>query len=109
MREGRVVQSGQPEALWHRPVSRFVAEFLGHPNVWEFDDEIVLAPLTSLSVDPDGELEVVVVDAVFVDGRFRITSMADDRRVVFEDRARPLLGEAMRLRVDGRQLRTLEN
>ncbi len=109
MRDGRVVQSGQPQELWHRPSSRFVAEFLGHPNVWDLNDEVVLAPMTALSVDHDGDLEVVVVDAVFVDGRFRITAMADDRRVVFEDRERPSTGETIRLHVNGRELRTLAN
>ncbi|MDH4365801.1 MAG: ABC transporter ATP-binding protein [Acidimicrobiia bacterium] len=31
---GRLVQVGEPAALWHRPATRFVAEFLGHPNLW---------------------------------------------------------------------------
>ncbi len=109
MHEGRVVQSGKPEALWHEPASRFVAEFLGHPNIWEFRGEIVMAPITSLSVDPEGDLDVVVVDAVFVDGRFRVTSMADDRRVIFEHSEQPQLGETMLLRVDGGLIQTLAN
>ncbi|MEZ5375597.1 MAG: ABC transporter ATP-binding protein [Acidimicrobiales bacterium] len=108
MRDGKVVQSGEPEELWHRPATRFVAEFLGHPNVWDFGGEVVLAPLTSLAVDPEGDLDVVVVDAVFVDGRFRVTAMADDRQVVFEARHRPQLGETVRLQVDGSLIRTLE-
>lgn len=31
---GRLVQVGEPAELWHRPATRFVAEFLGHPNLW---------------------------------------------------------------------------
>ncbi len=31
---GRLVQVGEPPELWHRPATRFVAEFLGHPNLW---------------------------------------------------------------------------
>ncbi len=31
---GRLVQVGEPAELWHRPATRFVAEFLGHPNRW---------------------------------------------------------------------------
>ena len=34
LRAGRVEQLGRPEDLWTRPVSTFVAEFLGHPNIW---------------------------------------------------------------------------
>ena len=33
MNEGRVEQSGSPEDLYHRPTSRFVAEFIGDTNL----------------------------------------------------------------------------
>ncbi len=33
MRDGRLVQFGAPSEVYHRPVSRFVAEFLGAANV----------------------------------------------------------------------------
>jgi putative spermidine/putrescine transport system ATP-binding protein len=35
MRDGRLVQFGSPSDVYHRPVSRFVAEFLGASNVIE--------------------------------------------------------------------------
>jgi putative spermidine/putrescine transport system ATP-binding protein len=35
MRDGRLVQFGPPSDVYHRPVSRFVAEFLGASNVIE--------------------------------------------------------------------------
>ncbi len=35
MRDGRLVQFGPPSEVYHRPVSRFVAEFLGASNVME--------------------------------------------------------------------------
>ncbi|MEZ5411558.1 MAG: ABC transporter ATP-binding protein [Acidimicrobiales bacterium] len=31
---GRLVQVGEPAELWRHPATRFVAEFLGHPNLW---------------------------------------------------------------------------
>lgn len=34
MSQGRVLQTGRPANLWNSPNSRFVARFLGHPNVW---------------------------------------------------------------------------
>jgi ABC-type Fe3+/spermidine/putrescine transport system ATPase subunit len=33
MNEGSVLQAGAPEDIYHRPATRFVAEFLGHCNV----------------------------------------------------------------------------
>lgn len=34
MRRGRIEQSGSPESLFDRPVSRFVAEFMGFDNIF---------------------------------------------------------------------------
>jgi iron(III) transport system ATP-binding protein len=33
MNEGSVLQAGAPEDIYHRPATRFVAEFLGHCNI----------------------------------------------------------------------------
>ncbi len=33
MKDGRIEQQGSPEDVYERPVSRFVAEFLGHANI----------------------------------------------------------------------------
>lgn len=102
MRDGRIEQVGRPEELWHRPVNRFVAEFLGHPNVWETGDTIELVPITAIGVDPAGELEVTVIESVFSDGRFRVTASAtaDDRTIEFEHHERLLPGSSLRLRID---------
>ena len=32
--QGRLEQVDTPERLWRSPASRFVAEFIGHPNLW---------------------------------------------------------------------------
>lgn len=47
---GRLAQVGEPAELWRRPAARFVAEFLGHPNLW---------PATVME---DGRLIVAGVD-----------------------------------------------
>jgi thiamine transport system ATP-binding protein len=101
LRAGRVEQSGPPEELWRRPASRFVAEFLGHPNVWTVDGRTRVVPVTALRPVPDGELVVHVVEASFGDGRFRVTADATDgRRVVFESNDRHAAGDRVELEVD---------
>lgn len=35
LRDGRIVQAGEPAALYDRPINRFVAEFLGQANFFE--------------------------------------------------------------------------
>lgn len=45
MRDGVIRQLGTPTALYHRPTSRFVAEFLGEANILELDSvESFVAP-----------------------------------------------------------------
>lgn len=48
MRNGRIEQSDTPEALYDRPATRFVAQFLGEANVFE---------------DPDFKIEIDVTPA----------------------------------------------
>ena len=47
MRDGRIVQEGRPREIYEEPRSRFVAEFLGNPNLFEGiveDDSMVSTP-----------------------------------------------------------------
>ena len=57
MNEGRIVQVGPPEELYHRPATRFVADFLGEAN---FIDGKLVAP--GRVETPAGEMHFVVGD-----------------------------------------------
>lgn len=37
MRDGRIVQTGTPSQIYHRPESRFVAEFMGEVNIFRVE------------------------------------------------------------------------
>ncbi len=47
MRDGRIVQSGDPESIYNRPATRFVASFIGSTNVVE--GRVRAAPGTAAS------------------------------------------------------------
>ena len=56
MHAGRVVQVGTPHEVYERPVSRFVADFIGIANIFERDGRwTVLRPekITLSSLRPD--------------------------------------------------------
>ncbi len=96
LREGRLEQVGEPAELWRAPRSVFVAEFVGHANIWPVDivkgvvsvsgrkvgDTTLLSsgscrvviPTTAVRLDPDGALTVTVVEVEFRDGRHRVTA-----------------------------------
>ncbi len=38
MRDGQIVQTGTPSEIYHRPSSRFVAEFMGEVNIFNVED-----------------------------------------------------------------------
>lgn len=55
MADGKLLAIGTPAELWDNPGSRFVAEFLGHPNIWSVsvsDDGIVTWADTVLGAVP---------------------------------------------------------
>jgi thiamine transport system ATP-binding protein len=54
MRDGRIEQVGTPRDIYHRPETRFVAEFVGDNNLFE-------GTITELSVSPD-ETEGLLID-----------------------------------------------
>ncbi len=99
LRDGRIEQSGTPSELWHRPASRFVAEFVGHSNLWpNGDGSIDVVPITAVRLDPAGDLEVTVQSATFRDGRHLIESTRGDGVVVSFEAADAIeVGSTVRL------------
>jgi thiamine transport system ATP-binding protein len=108
LRDGRLEQQGPPAELWRRPASVFVAEFLGHPNIWIIDGAPVMAPITALTVDPEGDVEVTVGRVEFREGRFRVTAtqmvLVHERTIVFDTSEAPTPGSTLRLSIDAEQL-----
>jgi len=136
--KGRLQQLGTPEELWTRPASTFVAEFLGHPNHWTVEvdadgtirlgslvlgtsrptmgvgrhEVVVPVPALAVAVDESATVPIVVVDARFADGRYRVVANVaadgDRRLVVFESRQRLQVGDHSRLSVALDQLHVLD-
>ncbi len=113
LREGEVVQSGPPAEIWREPKSEFVARFLGHPNLWNLDDKVVLVPIPAirpLRIVEDveegigwlRECSVIVERIEFREGRFRVTARSTTSvlcslevgpvTVVFDMGSQPQLG-----------------
>ena len=44
MRDGLVEQIGSPEEVYNKPVSRFVADFVGFENIFEVEGELIRSP-----------------------------------------------------------------
>jgi ABC-type Fe3+/spermidine/putrescine transport system ATPase subunit len=63
MKEGRVIQIGTPEELYHRPNSLFVAEFLGQTNA-------IPGRVVERVAASDGQRAAVVVETLF--GKLRV-------------------------------------
>ncbi len=111
LRNGQIEQQGAPAELWHSPTSVFVAQFLGHPNIWKDTSGHVLAPITAVRVDPNGPIEAQVEQVEFREGRFRVTArelvVVEARRLVFDHNSALAVGDVVRLFVDKAQLAAL--
>lgn len=108
---GRVQQVGTPAELWNEPASAFIAEFLGHPNLWVRPDGVLLVPIPALSVHDRGERSAVIELVEFYEGRHRVTARTTDAHVgeklVFESVERMAVGAEVKLRIDPDQTRLL--
>lgn len=100
LRDGEIQQVGAPAELWHRPASVFVADFLGHQNLWPRGDKVLLAPSTDVRAESgtptaSAMSRVVRVEQVsFVEGRYRIRGRSEDDHpgevvVLYSDAAPP--------------------
>jgi putative spermidine/putrescine transport system ATP-binding protein len=63
LRGGRVVQAGSPAELYHRPVSTFAANFVGHSNIIELRLEAVGPPAELVTADGQSLWSNVAADA----------------------------------------------
>jgi thiamine transport system ATP-binding protein len=124
MRRGRIEQAGSPAELWQHPTSLFVADFLGHQNLWPTGSGTVLAPGPSLRILAGEEedsltpeefvVEVDVVDVAFREGRHRVTAVERrpagpaERRFVVDTDDEPPFADVLRVVVDGSRLVTFD-
>jgi putative spermidine/putrescine transport system ATP-binding protein len=127
---GRIEQVGTPEEVYHRPATRFVAQFLGEANLLpvaggavapfglpaegERAGSAVIRPEDLELVGADGGLGAVVTDVVYQGARLRVSVRADGLDVPLVVSAapsgvavRPAPGDRIGLRYRGPGLRTL--
>jgi iron(III) transport system ATP-binding protein len=109
MNAGEVLQVGAPEDIYHRPMTRFVAEFLGHCNILDAravaatsagTTELVLRangnPITISGEDLAAGDQVQLAvrpEAIELDGSSYVRTAAGDNRYPAEVRAVSFLGD----------------
>ncbi len=124
LRDGRVEQVGRPDEIWRRPASVFVAEFLGHPNVWHRGSGALVAPVTALRRLIDDASSGIggnavahrrtgrVASVAFNEGLYRIRAVTDDRHpgepLVFDNPERLEPGATVAVAVDDLQVWSLD-
>jgi thiamine transport system ATP-binding protein len=86
MREGRIVQSGTPDQVWHRPADGWTAQFLGYATVLtgeaarrlrdlavpEATWQAVALRRSALRVDPHGPMTARVQEARVTPEQIRV-------------------------------------
>ena len=102
LRDGRIVQLGEPEQLWRRPADLFVARFLGFANLLPKGEGFLVVPPDAISISPAGDLGGIVRELVFRGDHFVATVVLDDGAALqVPTRAGAVqVGEAVRLAID---------
>ena len=133
--DGKLVQLGAPAELWHSPRTAFVAEFVGHPNIWSVmvyadgavswgsqplgirlpstptGERELVVPIMAITDDPAGPLEVVVLGSEFHDGRHRVTARVDAParpELIIETTRSVVPGERLNLAIDVERVHLLD-
>lgn len=121
MRDGEVVQHGAPTELWYRPTNAFVAEFLGHPNIWSGPNGTVVAPISSLRLTETATAsdaqrttvaQCLVTDVEFREGRWRLSleeQLGSKRRITVDSDASKQIGDVVSVHIDHQALHTLDD
>ena len=88
MESGRVAQAGTPEAVYRRPATRFVGQFLGTLN--HLGQDRFCRP-EAVRVDPTGDIAAMVRACFFEGGRYRVVALPDgcEAELTFESPASP--------------------
>jgi thiamine transport system ATP-binding protein len=114
MRAGRVVRDGVPAEVWRDPGDRFVADFLGHPNVLDAGEAArlglgdghhpVVVRDAAVRLDAAGIHHAQVVDVAFRGSTSRVTLhlTAGGRPIalVYHDPDPAPVGQSVRVTID---------
>ncbi len=115
MRDGRILRSDTPEAMWSDPRTKFIAQFMGHANIVPgamvgHTAKMVAVRADAVTMDTAGDLTGTVTSCLFRDGRYR-TAVGIEADVVMHlvtdtavDR-----GEAIGLSIDAAGIMALED
>lgn len=68
LREGKLLQVGTPEEVWHRLVDTFVAKTFGQPEINLIAGAIVDGPQSRIFCSEDGEIEIPMPNAQISSG-----------------------------------------
>ncbi len=63
MQGGQVQQIGTPEEIYHRPLNRFVASFIGETNLWEGVVTSISGAEATIRIAPELELRALIKNA----------------------------------------------
>jgi thiamine transport system ATP-binding protein len=115
MRDGHILRSDTPEAMWSDPRTRFIAQFMGHANIVPgsmvgHTAKMVAVRGDAVTMDTAGDLTGTVTSCLFRDGRYR-TAVGIEAGVVVHlvtDTA-VARGEAIGLSIDAAGIMALED
>jgi ABC-type Fe3+/spermidine/putrescine transport system ATPase subunit len=113
MRGGQIVRTGTPEQVWDDPQTTFVARFIGHANVLTgpaigLDAAAITVPTDALTLTDAGDLDVRIIDSVFIDGRYEIAvELANGERMRIDSPTAPDRGHGVRVMIDRSTVREL--
>ena len=84
MKEGKIIEEGNPKEIYQNPISKYIASLFGDVNEIEIDGKIQFVYPNQLEVVEKSELKVEVVKSYFLGSHFLIETNLKNKSIFFE-------------------------
>jgi len=84
MRDGKIEQEGNPLEVYERPVNRFVANFMGDCNIFEYHDQFTMCRPDAIRLSLNGAEEGVVTLIEYLGSIQRVKLSWRGREIIVE-------------------------
>lgn len=85
LKEGKIIEEGNPKAVYNKPKSKYIASLFGDANEIEINGKIEFIYPHQLKIVNKSDLKVEVVKSYFLGNHYLIETIFEDKSIFFEN------------------------
>ncbi|HNP33122.1 MAG TPA: ABC transporter ATP-binding protein [Flavobacterium sp.] len=84
LKEGKIIEDGNPKAIYNNPKTKYIASLFGDVNEIEIDGNFEFIYPHQLGIVEKSELKVEVLNSYFLGSHYLIEAIHNDKKIFFE-------------------------